>query len=646
MQLVVSQQLDGALEVAAQCQHGETRTGGLVHPDLVQGPLKGQPVQRRGAVAKHATQHLADAFLAGRRLEGRLVPYPSVNAHRVARGFGLDNEPQPVGQCLLHRVHVAGRHRERPQYVLGPRRQLDGLGLFRRERLRAAEPLARDRLARRLRGEDGPYRGAKIHVFARHAIHVFHRNPAHEVDVVLRRLAAFHREGLGPGHGQVGNRVPLQLQLRHLTAFGGQHQILRQALFGVAGQDALDLLEQRGWVSALGELDRRVPQPGVREEIGLDAAGQRLAVCNQRIEVAALAVQHVGEQPGGWVVRTVVARQPEGNDDHPIGAVGLETEGLRSHRLEPHRRPFADFLCRDRSEQLLHLAKDVVGIHVPNDHQDGIVGRIPPFMESLEHGPAGLIEGLARAKGVMGVGRAPEQGRQQLRVQDVVWTGQVLGDLLLDRAPLLVPGVLAVRHASHADSLDAQRGLQVLRGNCIEVLRHSLLGVGIRHAPHDGVQIGELGRRKPGAAAEHHVLLRVGHAGKPLGRLVGACQIVHLDGSDGGEGTTDDDDAEPVLQRRAQHVAVRPQGGLCGPNPRRHAQERHQQAEDRPTPPRVRQWPIPYAGRQCGPGVERHNGRGAGVSVVHRSKSSGLKGHRKVWDGLRPAAGDSPAAAL
>ena len=146
----------------------------------------------------------------------------------------------------------------------------------------------------------------------------------------------------------------------------------------------------------------------------------------------------------------------------------------------------------------------------------------------------------------------------QLHIEHVSRIGEVLRHFLLDGAALGVPLLLAVVDALHARRLDVERHVEIFRGDSIKILRERLARVGVEGATHGAADIGELIGGEARTAAEHHMLLRVGGARKTGRRLFAADEVIHRRGCNGRERVPHDDDAEPVLQRRAQHFAVAP----------------------------------------------------------------------------------------
>ena len=135
-------------------------------------------------------------------------------------------------------------------------------------------------------------------------------------------------------------------------------------------------------------------------------------------------------------------------------------------------------------------------------------------------------------------------------------------DLLPDRSTFEFPKRFRVEGGTHPDRLDPQRGIEGIGGNGQVILRHDLLGVGVGVAPQRGTDRGELGCGEPGAPAEHHVFLGVGHPREPFRRLVGTGEVVDLGGHDRRQCVPDDDHPKPVLERRPDDILFpsRPRG--------------------------------------------------------------------------------------
>ncbi len=84
-----------------------------------------------------------------------------------------------------------------------------------------------------------------------------------------------------------------------------------------------------------------------------------------------------------------------------------------------------------------------------------------------------------------------------------------------------------------------------------KILRHLGLCVGIPIAAEQFSHVRELRLRDRGAAAEHHMLERMGLSGELL--LVGADPIVQRRHRDGSERVAYGDDLQAVVQRRSRH---------------------------------------------------------------------------------------------
>ena len=132
--------------------------------------------------------------------------------------------------------------------------------------------------------------------------------------------------------------------------------------------------------------------------------------------------------------------------------------------------------------------------------------------------------------------------------------GEIALHFLLDGAALLVPFRLRIIHAAHAGGLRLQRHVHVGRRNGGEVLRDVLLRVRVVFAAQQRIDGRRLVGGHAGAAAEHHVLLRVRHARKAVWRLVAAHDEIGFNGGNRGERVADDDHLGAVVERGARNV--------------------------------------------------------------------------------------------
>ena len=157
----------------------------------------------------------------------------------------------------------------------------------------------------------------------------------------------------------------------------------------------------------------------------------------------------------------------------------------------------------------------------------------------------------------MRVRRPLEHRLQQLHIKDILRVGQILRDLLFDRAPLLVPQRFTVQQAPHADGFDVQGDPEVLDGHGKKVLRDRLLGVGVGIAAHGGGDPCQLVRRQPWAAAKHHVLQSVGRARKPCGAFIRTDAVIDDRRHHRRQRIADDNDPQPIREGGAQHIRLR-----------------------------------------------------------------------------------------
>ena len=367
---------------------------------------------------------------------------------------------------------------------------------------------------------------------------------------------------------------------------GRLHEVGIDALARRRLQHRLQLAQRRRRRIALWERRRREAEPGLRQRLEREAAIERLALGDEILERAALAAERVGQHARRRVVGVVEAGQAEREHGEAIGQVGVQPQRARRHRTQgdvgtPGQRP-----GRNGAEQRPDAGQRGLGPHVADHDEDRVVGHVPGVVELLQHRAGRPLERGPRAERVVSIRRALEERRQELRVQEVLGVGEILRHLLLDGASLLPPAGLAGEHAAHADRLDLQRDVEVLGGDGEDVLRDGLLRVRIEAPAQRRADVGELVPGEPRAPAEHHVLLRVRHAGEAVGRLVGADEVVHLGGHDRRQPIADDDDAQAVVERRAHDagrgVRLRPAAGAAHRTHDHHDRQQERDAAQAP----------------------------------------------------------------
>lgn len=157
----------------------------------------------------------------------------------------------------------------------------------------------------------------------------------------------------------------------------------------------------------------------------------------------------------------------------------------------------------------------------------------------------------------MRIGRAGKRVLVEPGERLVDWIGQVARHLLLDGAAFLVPFRLGVVDAGHAGRVDAERDVDVFGRHRCEVLRDSLLCLGIAVPAQFGEGGGRLIAGDAGAATERHVFLGMCGARKVGGRFVAADEVGVFDSCHWRERIAHDHDPQAVRQRRARDVGCR-----------------------------------------------------------------------------------------
>ena len=221
-------------------------------------------------------------------------------------------------------------------------------------------------------------------------------------------------------------------------------------------------------------------------------------------------------------------------------------------------------LGRDRAEQRADALECGGRVEIPHHHEDRVVRRVPGGVELPQRLGGGAVEGRPRAERIVLIGGAGEHRRAQLLVELVARVGQVLRDLLFDRAALVAPVRIRREQILHAQGLDVQRDFQILGRHGEQELRQALARIGVEVATHHAADIRELVGREARTAAEHHVLERMRGARKPGRGFIRTDQVVDRGRDHRCERVAHQNDAQSVRQRRAQHPLLR-----CGVGGRR-----------------------------------------------------------------------------
>ncbi len=290
---------------------------------------------------------------------------------------------------------------------------------------------------------------------------------------------------------------------------------------------------------------------------------QRLAGWHQAIQRASRAAEDIAQDVGGGEIAILQAGHAIGDSQQADREIGRQRQCLRLHRPSADRRMPGHVTPGDVVERGANLRQRLAWLHVAGDHQDGVVWRVPCFVEAPQQGGVGLVEGGARAERVVRVGGVFEQDGLGLRHEGVEGTGKIPRHLLLDGAALLLPVRLADGQAAHAQGLDAQRHGQVGGGDRVVVLRDRFSGVGVVDAAQQGACLGKLVPVQALAAAEHHVFQGVRRAGKAGGGVVRSRQVVEFRRDNGRQAVRHDDHAQPIGQCGSNNVVSEARDSRC-----------------------------------------------------------------------------------
>ena len=177
-------------------------------------------------------------------------------------------------------------------------------------------------------------RGIICEVFPENAVHVRRSHFFDRRNIVIGRGTALHGKRLGPDRSEPGNGVGLKFSVRDLLALCRLDQVGRNPVLRIIGQDILYCSDQCGPVPFGGKCRCGVAERCFGKRPSVEPGKERLAFGDQRVEVPPLAVQNIGQDLPGCIVRAVVAGQPESHYGKPIGKVGIELDRSRLERLK------------------------------------------------------------------------------------------------------------------------------------------------------------------------------------------------------------------------------------------------------------------------------------------------------------------------
>ena len=440
MQFIVGQQFQRALEMLPQCLHGEIRSGMLAGTDRIQCLLERDPIEPFTAVGQEPVEHLRDSFLALGLFGLGAIADVAVHTHRVADILALHDQGEAVRQGADDRVQGRGRHLQTLQRLLRPGGQGRGVGLAQGNRLLSAEPAVRGhRLTRAARQHDAGDGVIEVQILARDPVDVRDRDLLDARQILIGRAQPVQRERLRPHRGEFGDVVALELRRAALLQLGRRDEFRRDAFTRDARKYRAHLALERLGIISGGKGERRVGKCGLRQRIKRELRGHRLALGHEAVEIEAPAAEHVREHLERGEVGIARTRSAQRNHERAAGPVGVQREGRGLHGAQAQLRLGRQFLRRDVPEQQFHLAQGRHRVEVAGDHQDGVVWRVPGVVEALQHARGGFFERWPGAERIVGVGGACEHPGAQLLKQHIGRLGQVLGNLLLDRAAFMAP---------------------------------------------------------------------------------------------------------------------------------------------------------------------------------------------------------------
>ena len=202
VEFVVRQQFHSAGKILLQYLHGEIEARGLIGSDVVERLLKGQAVERLGAIGVESVEQIGDSFLAFGGLQIGVVLNLTHYGYGRTGVVGLDDQADAVGERSVRGDDVVGWDLELRERARSPGGQHYRLGWSRRHLLFPAKAFSRDCFSRR-RGLQGGGDGiCAYQVLLRHPVYVGQGDAPDGVDVLIRRRTAFGSKRLRPQRSQ------------------------------------------------------------------------------------------------------------------------------------------------------------------------------------------------------------------------------------------------------------------------------------------------------------------------------------------------------------------------------------------------------------------------------------------------------------
>ncbi len=117
----------------------------------------------------------------------------------------------------------------------------------------------------------------------------------------------------------------------------------------------------------------------------------------------------------GGVIRRVGARHTVGDKAQHVGKIAVQGKCLRLDRSEIHGGVLGHRVVGNVTVQLLDLGQGGNRLHVTDDDQDGVAGRVPLLVKVLQRGAGGGVEGRPSAQGIV---RIRSAGKHVVRSAD------------------------------------------------------------------------------------------------------------------------------------------------------------------------------------------------------------------------------------
>ena len=304
--------------------------------------------------------------------------HPTHHRNRFAGGIRFHNQANPIRQHHVRRCSRRRRHLQPRQRSCRPRWKHHRLRRCLRQLFRPTKPLRRNRLPTRHRLQRGRNRIGFCQILFCHAIDVRQRHLLQRLHILVRRHPSLRCQRIRPHLRQPRNRVPLKLCPCYFTFLRRNDQIFGQTFRRIVRQNRAHLCDRFGRIRLHRQRHNPIPHARLRIRLRHPESGfQSLPRRHHRVQISALASQHVRQNLRGRIVRRRRPRQPIRNKSQHIRQIAVERKRLLLQRSQRDWGASGQGMVLDPAKQFLHLHHRGRRIHIANDHQDRVPRRVP-----------------------------------------------------------------------------------------------------------------------------------------------------------------------------------------------------------------------------------------------------------------------------